>query len=342
MKSLFAVVSVCLLAGCANISNPFTKQTAYTDLNPPRLHVATPSSSDFEPLKSSVGKISLAESEPVTMYFAAMERARTAESAAVAAGRHTSQGRLPDEVAVLSGFLNAGISVVDTMCLRWFHSLMESQIRMNYASANRNVIKDLGTTMLGLAAANKYFVGTYGAINTAASGIEQNISQVFLLAPNANKIKAHVFMALNARAKNMRDELSKGKATYGEIHAELERYADLCTQHTAREIMNTALDQTRTDVSGATEGNRVVTTPTTTAAKIEQEQFQKAVEDIKQFRQNAERQIADQSTSLSTSNQRTSRIEEQLTLNEAANVKLRERIKELEAQIEVMRTTQPK
>jgi polyhydroxyalkanoate synthesis regulator phasin len=296
----------------------------------------------MEPLKSVANQIVKAEADPVVGYFRALDQARVIDVAAIAAGRHTSQSRLANEKATMSGLANAGIAVVDTMCLRWFHSLMESQIRMNYASANRNIIKDLGTTLLGLAAANKYIVGTYGAINTAASGIEQNISQAFLLAPNANKIKAHVFMALNAKASSLREDVAKNISTLPEVYVELERYADLCTQHTAREIMNTALDQTRTGVSAATEGNRVVTTPTATAAKIEQEQFKTAVEDIKQFRQNAEKQISEQGTALSNTTSKALQIEGLLKANDAESAKLRDRIKELETQIDLLRNSQTK
>lgn len=297
MKTLIVLVLSIALAGCSAMTNPFSGQGAYAGLNPPRAHVHTPGISNTDPLKKASEKIHEAEVEPLRQYFLAFEKAKKVDETALKENRSTGVERTPAEVNAMYDYANAGIAMVDSMCLRWFHNMMESQLRLNYTTANRNVIKDLGTTLLGIGAASKDVIAVYGALNTAASGWEQNVSQAFLLAPNANKIKTHVFMAMTQRAGGIKSGLvpknPKSRATFAEVYSDLEQYADLCTQHTAREIMNTALDQTKTQVSSANEAYRVQTTATNAAVASQVGAISDELARLTQERIDIEKQMRD-------------------------------------------------
>lgn len=331
MKLGTLALVVLMLSGCASMQNPFAENGAYSGINPPRVHVSQKELKEDMPIKAVFEQIASAEAEPFVAYYKSLVEAKASDEQAKSEGRYRPGDRTDMQKNSLVEFATKGVALVNAECIRWFHSLMEAQIKLDYLSANRNVIKDLGTTLLGLGGANKYFVSTYGALNTAASGVEKNFSQAFLLAPNANKIKSHVFMAMNQRAEVIKTDAGSTKATFANVYDELERYADICTQHTAREIMNTALDQTKTEVSAATDGSRIVTTPTASAAKVEQEQFKKAVDDIKQFKEKAEGQLKEQNSSLSASQTRNQQLEETTKKLGDENKYLKERLEKLEA-----------
>jgi len=337
MKYVTSMIFVLSLSGCASIQNPFSENGAYSGINPPRVHVSQKELADEPPIRDVSDQIASAEAEPFVAYYKALFDAKASDEQAKKEDRYNPGSRTSKQKNSMVEFATKGIAVVNAECLRWFHSMMEAQIKLDYMSANRNVIKDLGTTLLGLGAANKYFVGTYGAINTAASGIEKNFSQAFLLSPNANKIKSHVFMAMNKRADFLKTEAGSTKATFANVYDELERYADLCTQHTAREIMNTALDQTQTKVSESDDGSRIVTTPTASAAKIEQERFTSAVEEFKGFKKQAENQLAQQNSALSTSESRNKSIEEAAKALADENKLLKGRLEKLEADLSLVK-----
>lgn len=142
------------------------------------------------------------------------------------------------------------------------------------------MIQNLGTTLLGIGKANSIIVGSYGALFTGLNGIENNFSQSFLLAPNANKVKEHIFTALDDQAQRLRQapdskknsssadkgtKISLRPESFTEAYMALERYADICTQQTAKEIVNSALDQTKTEVM-TDQGNKISTTSTKISA----------------------------------------------------------------------------
>lgn len=324
MKTALVIALALLTCGCSTIRNPFSEPNVYAALNPPRVHVHQKEVSDLEPMKTYSESTKAAEKIPFEQYYAALLDAKKSDSDANKSGRHLGSSRTPAEKGKMQEFALQGIATVNAVCLRWFHNLMESQIRLNFAASNRNVIKDLGTTLMGLADANRYVVGTYGALSTALSGVENNFSQTFLLAPNASKIKSHVFMALNSRAEDLLQKAGNERATFAQIYDDLERYADICTQHTAREIMNTALDQTKTAVNND-EAGRVLTTPTKAAADIEKKELAAAVEKIDQvktFSDLAAKQFAEQAKDLRALEKKNADLEKTLSDVRAANAKL--------------------
>jgi hypothetical protein len=320
------------LFGCAWLPGNDQNSNAYSGINPPKIHVNLPEYERQPPIKDVVNKVSDAELSPFVAYYKALEEARESDAAAQRENRYNPLRRTEEQKTKLVEFATKGIALVNASCTRWFQSLMEAQIKLDYQSANRNVIKDLGTTLLGLGNANQYFVGTYGAVNTAASGLEKNFSQAFLLAPNANKLKSHVFMALDKQAIEIKKNANATRATFADVYDDLERYADLCTQHTAREIMNTALDQTKTEVSGS-EGGKIKTTPTVSAADIEKAQFTSAVEEIKQFKTAAETQLREQNAALAATQTKNAQLEKNIKTLADENSGLKEIAKALQEEL---------
>jgi len=153
----------------------------------------------------------------------------------------------------LQSYANAGVAVVQVQCLRWFNTLANSQLSKDFQDANYNVIRQLGTALLGIGKAAPAFVAVYGAGNTAYEGISNNLESSFLGAPNGKKVKQKIMQLLDDQEQALSTEAAKTGATVLGIYRRLERYADICTHTMAREIVSTSLDQAK--VSIGTDGN---------------------------------------------------------------------------------------
>jgi len=165
-----------------------------------------------------------AEQVPIVEYYAALTAARAT----------------PNDAAI-DKYVDTGITLVNSYCLRWFQHLSEQDIKKSFADSNINVIRALGTALLGLGKANSLFVTGYGASNTAYEGLSKSYGDAFLLAPNSRKVKAQILSLLDARIVEL-TEKNRPK-TFAEAYRKLERFADLCTHATAKEVVNNALDQ---------------------------------------------------------------------------------------------------
>lgn len=248
-------IAISYLEGCAGIKNPFSPNGNYSGISPPTLHTYDKNLSTDEPLSNLTEKIKNAEKDPFERYYAAQLLAKDS-------GTQKN----------INAYLEAGVVLVNVTCSRWFRSLSEAEIRFNFAQGNQNVIQDLATTALGIAKANPITVATAGAGFTALNGFEKMFSQSFFLAPNANKVKSHIFAALDTRKKELLYDTNRQAphpTTYGSAYEALELYGGICTQQTAREIINSSLDQTQTLVSTEA-GGKVITTVTAQALKASQ------------------------------------------------------------------------
>ena len=198
-------------------------------INPTRMHVApnSPFGSLSSPSAPSVApeSVKAAEALPAARYFTAMNNAKTQESDGTRAQ-----------------FIETGIGVVQAHCLRWFQRMSDQGLVKAYSDGNVNIIRQLGTALLGIGKANSIIVSTYGAGNTAYEGLSKNFDDSFLLAPNSRKVKNQIMGILDSEATKLRST-DKGPKNFDQAYVALERYADLCTHATAREIINDALDQ---------------------------------------------------------------------------------------------------
>lgn len=247
-----------ILAGCAAVQNPFTTDKTFAGISPPSIH-RKDDAGRYKVKMKGVDEIQIlqAEAKPFVDYYAALTAAATV----------TDPGT---RQAIIDDYLLKGITVVNISCSRWFNSLAESQARLAFSQNNQNVIQNLGTTLLGFGKATSATVGTFGAIFAGLNGVQDNFSQSFLLAPNANKVKEHIFTALDQQAAELKTSASqKSRAdqkrqtavkptTFTEAYMALEKYADICTQQTSKEIVNSALDQTTTQIQSG-RGNKIVT-----------------------------------------------------------------------------------
>ncbi len=255
MKIIFCSLLMLLLSGCGTIKNPFSDDSVYSGISPPKIHVYQESISKKEPISKVANKIKEAELDPFDRYYAALREAKSD----------------PANPAKIQDYVNKGVTLVNESCRRWFDSLAEAQIRFGLTQNNQNVIQNLGTTLLGFGKANSLVTGTYGAAFTALNGFEGNFAQSFLIAPNSEGVKEHIFSALNQRANQLlgkrngnekvgTDWLSDKPTDFDSAYRALSEYAGICTQQTARKIVNAALGETTTKIS-ANDGGQIAITP---------------------------------------------------------------------------------
>ena len=266
-----AVVLPCLV-GCGTISNAISKATGdgRDRMNPVKIHVVEDSKGESENVGSAselrgtpVKTMADVERLPILNYYAALAGVQK-EEAALPANAWDAQRRV-----AIGRYIDSGVVLVKTHCLRWFQRLNDDQRRLEYANSSTNVITELGTTLLGLGNANKYFVSTYGALNTTRAGLASSFNDSFLLAPNSKKVKAHIFSILDSEADKLSMLASDGKVvTFMDAYERLERYADLCTHSTAREITETALDQTTSTVDAKSKRISTVSIETFAAKEV--------------------------------------------------------------------------
>lgn len=260
-------------------------------INPPAIHRADSyesSTAKASPTveKQVVGNASQAENIPIDDYYKALQAARDA--------RPTD-----DQKTLVENYVQAGITLVNSHCLRWFQYLSEQDIKKSFNDQNFNVIRALGTAFLGIGNANSVIVSTYGASNAAYEGYSKNYGDAFLLAPNSRKVKSQVLSLLDNRAKRLLgDKTVKDKdkdteeapKTFSEAYRKLERFADLCTHSTAKEIVNSALDQS---VANATTDGKINLTPTDSAAALADVKRDKELFEARVITEQAQKRQAD-------------------------------------------------
>lgn len=160
------------------------------------------------------------------------------------------QSAAPTQAQYLS-YADTGIALVQVQCLRWFSLLSNSQHMKDFQDSNYNVIRQLGTALLGIGKANPIIVATYGAGNTAYEGVSNNFEAAFLGAPNGKKVKQKIMQLLDDQEASIYSLSAERDVTTLKLYRKLERYADICTHSTARELVSTALDQASATIDGS-------------------------------------------------------------------------------------------
>ena len=155
----------------------------------------------------------------------------------------------PANQAAILALTDHGISVVDSHCLRWFQRLEEYDQAAAWGVKDFNVISQLGTALLGVARLSADVTTVYGAGMSAISGLQSNRQEGLQIAPASSDVKTKVQAVMRERATALR---ATPPATAAIARNELERYADLCTYHSARRLVAKALQvsEVRADADG--------------------------------------------------------------------------------------------
>lgn len=231
----FVVATSVSLSGCSIFGS--RKDDIASVLNPRKIHDAY----DQDSKAYQAGQI------PVADYYDALELARSKYARKEGSG--TAGFSQADQPLVVN-YVSEGIGLVDAYCRRWFQGLDNTSRLLAYQNKNINVITQLGTALLGLGGASSALVTGYGAANTAYAGASENFNSAFLVAPTASKVKDHIESVLASEAQALRADAAK--LQFKEAYTRLERYADLCTHARAKEIVDSALDLTKTQIGTVT------------------------------------------------------------------------------------------
>lgn len=144
----------------------------------------------------------------------------------------------------IDAYVNEGVAVVNLYCMRWFSKLEEAQRSSQINDTNRNVITQLGTTVIGLARLHTDVTAAYGAINSSVAGFNSNFASAFLAAPNAENVKRLTMDALRSRAALLK---TSGSAlyptTFSDAYVQLEKLANQCTHAEVKRLMNKSVDR---------------------------------------------------------------------------------------------------
>jgi hypothetical protein len=212
MKTVLLVaVTALALAGC------MTDRTKGL-FNPPTIHA----SDDAAAAASIAGQV------PVDQYYAAVKNAQ-------------AKAATDPEIGIM---VDKGVGLVSAYCLRWFQRLDDSQRRFAMQQKDFNIIRDLGTALLGIGGANSTIVGTYGALNTAYTGIAENFNEAVLAGPTTAKIKSQMMDMLNQSEKQLRADAVAKSLTFTQAYNRIELHADTCTYSTVRNLLDATLNKT--------------------------------------------------------------------------------------------------
>jgi hypothetical protein len=236
IRVVFVILIVSIFAvGCA----PFDKRKDQTAglLNPPKLHGAY----DKDNAAYKAAQV------PIDDYYHALDLAKSTYT--VDSSGKTTAVTIADQNKI-KNYVSEGIGLTDAYCRRWFQSLDDMQRLLAFEDKNVNVISQLGTTLLGIGKANANIVTGYGASNTAYAGFSENFNSAFLVAPTAAKVREHIESAMKAEAVQLRTD--SASLNFKEAYTRLERYASFCTYAQAKEIVNTALSLTKTELNATT------------------------------------------------------------------------------------------
>ena len=187
---------------------------------------------------------------PLVNYFAAMRNAYpTVTDSCDRQKVECAKAALP---ANLENYMSAGIGLVNDYCDQWFEVLERSEKRLNYEVQNDNIIKQLGTTLLGIGGASRVIVAGYGAFNTATAGFEDSFKGAFLFAPSANRAHVLVKAALVAKAEQLQQKFVSSNAhkpVFIEVYNDLVSYGEVCTDATARRLITDSVSAATATVS---------------------------------------------------------------------------------------------
>lgn len=211
---LFALLALLgTMTGCALTS----KAERESLFNPPGIHPPAVVTSDA----SIPGQI------PIAQYHVALNSARQNEK----------------DAAAISAMVDKGIGLTSHYCLGWFQRLDDVQRKLDLQEKDFNVIRDLGTALLGIGKAIPIWVAGYGAVNTAYSGIVANFNEGVLAGPTTAKIKAQVLDMLQQSADALRRDASG--LTFSQAYSRIELHADTCTYSTVRNMLDSTLASTK-------------------------------------------------------------------------------------------------
>jgi len=212
MKTASLLIAACtlVLGGC------MTDRTKSL-FNPPGIHA----SDDDTSAAAKSGQI------PVTQYYEALDKAKDKKAG-------------DDEIPEL---VDKGIGLVSAYCLRWFQRLDDAQRRLAMQQKDFNIIRDLGTALLGIGGANSTIVGSYGALNTAYTGIVDNFNEAVLAGPTTAKIKAQMLDMLKQSETRLRCDADS--LSFSQAYARIELHADTCTYNTVRSLLDASLSATQ-------------------------------------------------------------------------------------------------
>lgn len=211
--SLLVLASVGGMSGCAAMSGADNQNML---LNPPGVHAS----------RQETGRAADAGKIPVDQYYTALSAA-----ADKAAGS-----------AEIKGMVDKGIGLVSAYCLRWFQRLDDTQRRVDLLERDFNVVRQLGTALLGIGKASPPWVTGYGAANTAYSGIVENFNEAILAGPTTAKIKSQVLEMLQQSELKLRADVPN--LTFSQAYARIELHADTCTHSTVRNLLDSTLGST--------------------------------------------------------------------------------------------------
>jgi hypothetical protein len=210
--SLLIVATMLAVAGCAT-----SRGQTNLLLNPPAIHASADAASDA----------AVAGQVPVTQYYAAL---KAAQDKAVGA----------TEIAAM---VDKGIGLVGGYCLRWFQKVDDAQRRLDLQEKDFNIIRQLGTALLGVGKATSSIVATYGAANTAYSGIMENFNVAILAGPATAKVKVQVLDMLKQSETKLRADTAS--LTFAQAYNRIELHADTCTYSTVRNMLDSTLASTK-------------------------------------------------------------------------------------------------
>ncbi len=208
--SMLAAMLALALSGC------MTDRTKSL-FNPPAVHPSADQSGDY----AKYGDI------PIKQYYAALDAATNKASGD----------------AAIAELVDKGVGLVSAFCLRWFQRLDDAQRRLAMQQKDFNIIRDLGTALLGIGGANQTIVASYGALNTAYTGIVENFNEAVLAGPTTAKIKGQVLDML----KQSEDKLRADARTlsFAQAYSRIELHADTCTYNTVRNLLDSSLASTK-------------------------------------------------------------------------------------------------
>ncbi|WP_139330755.1 hypothetical protein [Sphaerotilus natans] len=201
-------------------------------MNPPKIHGAN----DEKDLSKNAEKI------PVDDYFNALRLAQPIY-------REKSIELPQNNQAAIENYVSEGIGLVDSYCSRWFRKIDDLSRLLNYQSENLNVITQLGTTLLGIGTANANFITGYGAATAAIAGMSNNVNSSFFATPTASKVQRHIENLMKDEATALKSAAKNNQLNFKDAYTRLEKYADLCTHARAKEVVESALDSTKTEIN---------------------------------------------------------------------------------------------
>lgn len=208
---IFAAVALALV-----VSGCMTDRTKSL-FNPPAIHPTADESS----ANAQYGEI------PIKQYYAALDAAKDQASGDAAIGE----------------LVDKGVGLVSAFCLRWFQRLDDAQRRLAMQQKDFNIIRDLGTALLGIGGANQTIVASYGALNTAYTGIVENFNEAVLAGPTTAKIKSQVLDMLKQSEDKLRADA--GGLSFAQAYSRIELHADTCTYSTVRNLLDSSLASTK-------------------------------------------------------------------------------------------------